>query len=74
MMECNIDSQGARVRLTWGIMAVVAGVVLGLLSLWSSIWWMWVVAGVCVLAGAFAIFESRKKWCALRAMGIKTSI
>jgi len=27
-----------------------------------------------VLGGAFAIFEARAGWCALRAMGIKTPL
>jgi hypothetical protein len=32
----------------------------------------WIVAGVCVLMGAFAIFEARAGWCVMRAMGFKT--
>ena len=73
-MQCNIDAQGARIRLTWGIMALLGGLVFVGLALWSETWWLWLIAIVCVLAGAFAIFESRKKWCALRAMGFKTPV
>jgi len=73
-MECNIDAQGARIRLTWGIMALLGGLVLVALAFWSGTWWLWLIAITCVLSGAFAIFESRKKWCALRAMGIKTPV
>ena len=73
-MQCNIDGNGARVRLVWGLGACAAGVILGGLALWTGSWWLWLIAAACVGAGAFAIFESRKKWCALRAMGIKTSI
>ncbi|HUO09929.1 MAG TPA: hypothetical protein VM008_16615 [Phycisphaerae bacterium] len=73
-MQCNIDSNGARMRLVWGIGACAAGVILGGLALWAGTWWLWLIAAGCVGAGGFAIFESRKKWCVLRAMGIKTSI
>jgi hypothetical protein len=31
-------------------------------------------AGAAMLGGAFAIFEARAGWCALRAMGIKTPL
>jgi len=73
-MECNIDDQGVRFRRVWGIMVCSVGAVVGGLAWWSGIWWMWIIAGVCLAAGAFAIYESRKKWCALRAMGVKTRI
>jgi hypothetical protein len=73
-MECNIDEQGVRFRRVWGVMVLTAGLISGGLAFWSGIWWMWIIAGVCVGAGGFAIFESRKKWCALRAMGVKTRI
>ena len=73
-MQCNIDDTGVRLRRVWGIMVLcVAGVVAGL-AWWSGIWWLWGLAGGAVVAGGFALFESRQKWCALRAMGIKTRI
>jgi hypothetical protein len=73
-MQCNIDERGARFRRVWGIMNVMVAVVLAGLAWWSGIWWLWIVAGACALGGGFAIFEAQKKWCALRAMGVKTSI
>ncbi|MGN6366817.1 MAG: hypothetical protein ACTHN5_00870 [Phycisphaerae bacterium] len=73
-MQCNIDQTGARMRLVWGLCACAAGVILFGLALWAGTWWLWLIAAGCVGAGAFAIFESRKKWCVLRAMGIKTAI
>ncbi len=73
-MQCNIDQQGARFRGVWGIMMLVTGAIMAGLALWTGMWGLWVIAGVCAAAGGFAIFESRKKWCALRAMGLKTRI
>ncbi len=71
-MECNIDARGARYRLIWGIMnLVVAALTIGL-ALWLHVWWLWIVTGVCAAGGVFAIYESRKKWCIMRAMGVKT--
>jgi hypothetical protein len=73
-MQCNIDGRGVRFRRVWGAMNVMVGVVLAGLGLWSGIWWVWILAGACLLAGGFAIYESRKKWCVLRAMGVKTKV
>lgn len=73
-MQCNIDDKGARVRKTWGIMNIFVALILGGLAFWTGIWWLWLIMAAMLLAGSFAIYESRKKWCALRAMGIKTSI
>ncbi len=71
-MQCNIDEEGARMRRVWGILVMGSGVVLGGLALWAEVWWLWVMVAGCFLAGGFAIFEARKKWCVLRAMGVKT--
>ena len=71
-MQCNIDEEGARMRKTWGIMVLLAGIVLAGLALWSGTWWLWLIVGGCVAAGSFALYEAHHRWCALRAMGIKT--
>ncbi len=71
-MQCNIDERGARFRLVWGIMNLMVGLLLGGLAAWSAIWWLWLIAAAAAAAGFFAIFEARKKWCVLRAMGVKT--
>jgi hypothetical protein len=73
-MQCNIDDQGVRFRRVWGIMVLFVGLITAGLAFWSGIWWVWIIAAFCLIAGAFAIYESRKKWCALRAMGVKTRI
>ena len=73
-MECNIDDRGASFRRVWGIMNVAAGLMAAALAWWSGIWWLWPIAALAVAAGLFALYEARKKWCALRAMGIKTRI
>ena len=73
-MECNIDDQGVKFRRVWGIMTLFTGIAVAALALWSHIWWFWIIAAVATAAGIFALYESRKRWCALRAMGLKTRI
>ncbi|MHC5026601.1 MAG: hypothetical protein ACYTGR_07575 [Planctomycetota bacterium] len=75
-MKCNIDARGKAFRLVIGlallaVAAIVAGCVLaGVLprSLGNP------VSVATAVVGLFGIFESRKGWCALRAMGFKTPL
>jgi cell division protein FtsW (lipid II flippase) len=55
-------------------MNVLVSLILAGLAFWSGIWWIWIVAGVCAAAGGFALYEARKKWCVVRAMGFKTPL
>ena len=75
-MECNIDQKGRLARLYTGIIAIVFGIALALLTYFSvipaALGWM-AVAG-SIFGGAFAIFEARKGWCVVRAIGIKTPL
>ena len=72
-MECNIDQKGRLARLYTGIVAIVFGIILSLLTYLSvlpaTIGWL-AVAG-SIFGGAFAIFEARKGWCIVRAVGIR---
>ncbi len=74
-LTCNIDSKGKVARLIYGIIMVLIG--LGVMYWWA---WgshsplRWIIAIVCILAGAFGIFEARAGWCAVRAMGIRTKM
>ena len=74
-LTCNIDSRGKLARLIWGLLLLALGAVL--LFAWAlrggSVW-AWVVTAACLLGGAFAVFEARAGWCALRAMGVKTPV
>ena len=73
-LTCNIDQRGRRARLLMGVLTdttgtalLVAGIVLGQRPL--------IVGGiVCMVAGAFMIFEGIAGWCAVRAMGFKTKL
>ena len=74
-LQCNIDSRGRVARLVYGVVLMGAG------SLAAWLWaaqtgsaWAWVVSVATIAGGAFAIFEARAGWCALRAMGIKTPL
>jgi hypothetical protein len=75
-LQCNIDAKGKAVRLIWGTLLLIGGVVL--LVLWpirhggGAV--PWIVSVAVILGGAFAIFESRAGWCVIRAMGFKTPI
>ena len=72
-LQCNIDARGKAVRLVYGVVTAVAGVVL--IFVWARPgggWIAWTVSLLMLLGGAFAVFESRAGWCVLRAMGFKT--
>jgi hypothetical protein len=71
---CNIDEKGAKVRQVWGVMCLMVAVLLGLMAFWSGTWWLWIVVGAAFLAGIFALYEAKKKWCVVRAMGMKTPV
>jgi hypothetical protein len=72
-LTCNIDAKGKAVRLVYGIVLILIGLAL-------AYWWArgsgsyvrWSVTTLCVLGGAFAVFEARAGWCLMRAMGFKT--
>ena len=34
--------------------------------------WAWPLAGVCLAAGLFGLYESWRGWCIVRALGIRT--
>jgi len=74
-LRCNIDARGKLVRLIYGVMMLVAGVVTLLAwALPSGSRFAWALTVVFALGGAFAIFEARAGWCAVRAMGFKTPV
>lgn len=74
-MQCNIDAKGKFVRLIYGIVLLIAGIVLMLawtIRVGGAIAWL-ITIGL-ILGGAFAIFEARAGWCVMRAMGFKTPL
>jgi hypothetical protein len=72
-LTCNIDSRGKRARFIYGILLAALGISLALLWAWpSGETWKCVVSIGCVVGGAFALFEARAGWCAVRAIGFKT--
>lgn len=74
-LQCNIDSRGKMVRLIYGVMMLVAGVVILLAwALPTGSVLPWALTVVFLLGGALAIFEARTGWCAVRAMGFKTPV
>jgi hypothetical protein len=73
-MQCNIGARGARYRLVWGILNLLAALAAAMAAWWWGLWWPWIITGVGAAGGALAIFEARKNWCVLRAMGFKTPL
>ena len=74
-LTCNINSRGKLVRLIWGLVLIVLGVVM--LIAWAlprGTAGPWIVTVVCLLLGGFAVFEARAGWCVVRAMGFKTPV
>jgi hypothetical protein len=71
-LTCNIDQKGARVRLVWGIMSLMAGAMLAVMAWWSGVWWLWFVVAGAMASGLLGLFEAKKRWCVMRAMGFKT--
>jgi hypothetical protein len=58
-----------------GVLLIFAALTLGALWLGGLVdgWWL-IVALIAAAGGAFAIYEARHCWCALRAMGVRTPI
>lgn len=75
-MQCNIDQRGRRVRMAWGVWMLVLAAVAAALGVAQivGLWWAGGLAIVFMALGAFGIYEARKGWCAVRAMGIKTPV
>jgi hypothetical protein len=74
-LQCNIDAKGKLVRLIYGTILLVAGLLM--IGLWAArdgTLVAWIVSIACTLVGAFVIFESRTGWCVVRALGFKTPV
>jgi hypothetical protein len=76
MGACNIDAKGKRVRLIWGGLCLAAAVALSILTSLGVLtgWGWWIAASVSAALGALGIWESRRGWCVVRAMGFKTPV
>lgn len=73
-MQCNIDKRGRWARVVWGIVLLAGAVVLAVCGLTGAVggWWVWAAAIVLAIAGLFGLYEARKGWCMMRAMGFRT--
>ena len=73
-MQSNIDRKGRRARLISGMICLLAGAALLLFAWMSQATSRTPLAfGMALLGfGLFQIFESRKGWCIVRALGFKT--
>ena len=57
-----------------GVLTGVVGMALAVCAAVGILvgWWWWVVAVCCLAAAGFQVFEARKGWCVMRAIGVKT--
>ena len=62
----NIGRQGRIARGVIGTLCLIAGIILVDFKLWLGL--------IFVVAGLFAIFESVRGWCLVRACGIRTKV
>ena len=60
----NLNFRGRMARGVIGALCLIAGIVLVDYRLWLGL--------IFVVAGLFAIFESLRGWCLVRACGLKT--
>jgi hypothetical protein len=75
-MQCNIDARGKRYRLISGITCAAIAAALSILAfVLRAAFWPLLLAGIALLVmGLFQLFEARKGWCVMRAMGFKTPL
>jgi predicted alpha/beta hydrolase len=73
-MPCNIDAKGKAARLIFGIVMVLLGALLIVLTISGTLagWWPWVVAAGLLGMGGLSIYEGWCGWCIMRAFGFKT--
>jgi hypothetical protein len=62
----NLNFRGRMARGVIGTLCLIAGIVLVDYRLWLGL--------IFVAAGLFAIFESLRGWCLVRACGLKTKV
>ena len=75
-MQCNIGEKGRAVRMKGGIATILGAIFVSILTLTGTLSDAigWFAAISMFFGGAFAVFEARKGWCIIRAMGIKTPL
>jgi type IV secretory pathway VirB2 component (pilin) len=71
---CNINKRGRVARIVSGVILVLLGGSLIVAARSGERLGMLVGGVLLALAGAFAIFEGVRGWCALRALGFKTRL
>jgi len=70
---CNIDKRGRWARSILGI-ALMIGALLWHFAMPEADLWMHLLHLLIGLVGAFSLFQGLIGWCAVRAVGFKTSI
>jgi hypothetical protein len=74
-MQRNIDARGRAFRRNSGIACCVTGLAAVVRATWSYYRVpLLIVGSILILAGLFQLYEARKGWSAIRAMGFKTPI
>lgn len=71
-MKPNIDRKGRIARAACGALCVAGGVACGLTAWPESTVWRWTTIISLGAFGAFQLYEAKKSWCIMRALGVKT--
>ena len=81
--DSNIDQRGIRFRRRLGNILLGIGFIIGvsffLIDInhflkWEIAIFLWLLPAGLIAGGAFSLFEARMRWCAARALGIRTKI
>jgi hypothetical protein len=73
-LSCNIDQRGRKARLIGSRYLMTVAILLATGGWLMHLPWLFWAALTAFLVGAFMLFEARKGWCMLRAMGFRTRL
>lgn len=71
-MKPNIQRAGRIARATTGTLCILAGGALWWLAWPETLLYRMSLTVFAVAVGGFQIYEAKKSWCVMRAMGCKT--
>ena len=71
-MKPNIGRAGRIARAISGTLCVLGGVACMVFSWPEAVLWRWVLAVLLIGFGVFQWYEAKRRWCVVRACGIRT--
>ena len=71
-MKPNIDRAGRIARAISGTLCVIGGAACLVFAWPEEAAWRWGLSLVLIAFGGFQWFEAKKRWCVVRACGLRT--